>query len=62
MGQFQDTFDRQKKYFLTNLTKSYEWRVEQLDRLHRLLSENHRQFLDAVGRDFKDTPRQSPPL
>jgi aldehyde dehydrogenase (NAD+) len=55
MGQFQDIFDCQKQYFLTNTTKSYEWRVEQLDRLHRLLSENHHKFLEAVGRDFKSS-------
>ena len=38
--RFIDLFDRQKAYFNTNITKSYEWRIDQLDRLSRMLSEN----------------------
>ena len=52
-NRFSDLFDRQKAYFNTNVTKSYEWRVEQLDRLWRMLSENMSDLSDAVGRDFK---------
>jgi hypothetical protein len=37
-SRFSDLFDRQKAYFNTNITKSYEWRIDQLDRLSRLLS------------------------
>src|SRR5215475_9748169 len=44
---------RQKEYFSTNITKSLEWRLEQLDRLSRMLSENMSAFSEAVGRDFK---------
>src|SRR5262245_5284723 len=43
----------QKAYFNPNITKSFEWRLEQLDRLSRMLSENMNAFSDAVGRDFK---------
>jgi len=43
----------QKEYFNTNITKSFAWRLEQLDRLSRMLSENMNAFSDAVGRDFK---------
>ena len=32
---FIDLFDRQKAYFNTNVTKSYECRIDQLDRLPR---------------------------
>lgn len=43
----------QKEYFNTNITKSFEWRLDQLDRLSRMLSENRNAFSEAVGSDFK---------
>src|SRR5499426_941995 len=52
-SRFSDLFDRQKAYFNTNITKSYEWRMDQLDRLSRLLSENMDALSNAVGSDFK---------
>jgi aldehyde dehydrogenase (NAD+) len=52
-SRFSDLFDRQRAYFNTNITKSYEWRIGQLDRLSRMLSENMDALSDAVGRDFK---------
>src|ERR1700754_3687406 len=52
-NRFSDLFNRQKAYFNTDITKSYEWRIDQLDRLSRMLSENRNAFADAVGRDFK---------
>ncbi len=50
---FQQLFDRQKAYFATDVTKSYEWRVDQLDRLIRMLRENFERFSEASKRDFK---------
>ena len=50
---YQDIFNRQKKHFASNITKSYEWRIEQLDRLSRMLSEHANEFYDALSRDFK---------
>jgi len=52
-NRFRDLFDRQKAYFNSNITKSYEWRIDQLDRLSRMLSENMRALSEAVGSDFK---------
>jgi aldehyde dehydrogenase (NAD+) len=52
-NSYEDTFSRQKAYFETNITKSYEWRVDQLDRLAQLLSEHKNEFYDALSRDFK---------
>src|SRR5271163_1799219 len=49
----QDLFDKQRKYFATDLTKTYEWRVDQLDRLIRMLKENYKRFADASCKDFK---------
>jgi aldehyde dehydrogenase (NAD+) len=31
MNPFQDLFDAQKAYFSSNVTRTYEWRMEQLD-------------------------------
>jgi aldehyde dehydrogenase (NAD+) len=49
----EDIFNRQKAYFASNVTRSYEWRVDQLDRLARMLSEHTNAFYDALSRDFK---------
>ena len=43
-NNYEDVFNRQKAYFATNVTKSYEWRVDQLNLLARLLSEHTNQF------------------
>ena len=53
MNAFQDIFDSQKNYFFSDITKSYEWRIEQLNRLERLLTENQNEFYEALGKDFK---------
>ena len=52
-NSFADIFNRQKAYFATNITRPYEWRVDQLDRLARLLSEHANEFYGALSRDFK---------
>jgi len=53
MNSFQALFDAQKSYFNTNITRSYEWRVEQLDRLEHMLRENEKPIQDAMAADFK---------
>ena len=50
---YENIFNRQKAYFATNITKSFEWRLEQLGRLAQLLSEHTDEFYDALSRDFK---------
>src|SRR5215469_11307703 len=49
----QDIFNRQKAYFASNITKSFDWRLDQLDRLAQLLSEHTNELYDALSRDFK---------
>src|SRR5215813_4426820 len=49
----QQLFEEQKAYFASDVTKSYEWRVEQLDRLTRMLKENNERFSEASRIDFK---------
>ncbi|HEY8562552.1 MAG TPA: aldehyde dehydrogenase family protein [Pyrinomonadaceae bacterium] len=52
-NQFRDLFDRQKRNFSTGATRSYEWRIEQLDRMGRLIAENEAALQEAVAQDFK---------
>ena len=49
----QGLFDKQKEYFATDVTKTYEWRIDQLNCLSRMLKENDRHFSEASRRDFK---------
>jgi hypothetical protein len=39
-GRSGSVFDKQRAYFATDATKTYEWRIDQLDRLSRMLKEN----------------------
>ena len=58
MNQFQDLFDRQKRHFATGVTRSYAWRIEQLDRVARLVGENEAALQRAIGRDFKTASQE----
>ena len=51
--QFRALFERQKSFFATDATKPYDWRIDQLHRLTRMLSENEKRLSDASKRDFK---------
>src|SRR5580704_6347922 len=59
MSPFQGVFDKQQAYFATDATKTYEWRIDQLDRLSRMLKENERRFSEASKRDFKTAPQEN---
>jgi aldehyde dehydrogenase (NAD+) len=58
MNPFQDIFDAQKAFFATGVTRSYEWRVEQLDRMAGLLAENEAALQKAVAADFKTASQE----
>ena len=58
MNSYQDLFDRQKHYFATGVTRSHSWRVEQLDRMARLVRENEAALQSAVARDFKTASQE----
>ncbi|MFZ3330154.1 MAG: aldehyde dehydrogenase family protein, partial [Candidatus Acidiferrales bacterium] len=49
----EDLFNKQKAYFASDATKTYEWRIDQLDRLIRMLKDNDQRFRDASRNDFK---------
>src|SRR5260370_42606855 len=53
MSQFQKIFDAQKALFATGVTRSYEWRVDQLDRMARMIRENEARFQQAMAKEFK---------
>src|SRR6201998_4528600 len=55
----QDLFDKQREYFATDVTKTYEWRGDQLDRLIRMLKENYKRFADASCKDFKTASQEN---
>jgi aldehyde dehydrogenase (NAD+) len=55
---FQSLFDRQKRLFATGVTRSYAWRIEQLDRMGRLLRENEAALQQTVAQDFKTASQE----
>lgn len=55
----QDLFNKQKAYFDSDATKTYEWRIDQLDRLIRMLKDNFQRFADASCSDFKTATQEN---
>ena len=53
VNQFQGLLDAQKARFASGVTRSYEWRIEQLDRMGRMIGENEKRFQQAIVADFK---------
>jgi aldehyde dehydrogenase (NAD+) len=53
MLQFLEFFGKQKVNLKTSITKSYHWRIKQLDHLERMLRENKNAFCEAVRKDFE---------
>src|SRR5580658_5709630 len=52
-------FNKQTANFVSDATKGYEWRVDQLERLGRMLKENHQRFADASCQDFKTASQEN---
>lgn len=50
---FQNILDQQKARFQSDVTKTYEWRINQLDRMERMLTDNADAFRDALYSDFR---------
>jgi aldehyde dehydrogenase (NAD+) len=53
MNPYQKLFDAQKDYFRTGITRTCEWRVEQIDRMASMLAANEKALQKAVAADFK---------
>jgi acyl-CoA reductase-like NAD-dependent aldehyde dehydrogenase len=58
MNQCQNIFDAQKAHFATGVSRSYEWRVEQLDRMASMINENQRRLYEALAKDFKTASQE----
>src|SRR6202789_3929096 len=58
MNSFQDSFDAQKALFATGVTRTYEWRVDQLARMARMIGENERRFQEAMAKEFKTASQE----
>jgi aldehyde dehydrogenase (NAD+) len=58
-GSVEELFGKQRAYFGTDVTKTYEWRVDQLDRLTRMLKENYQRFAEASCKDFKTATQEN---
>lgn len=58
MNPFQDLFDRQKRHFATGATRTHAWRIEQLDRMARLIAENEAALQQAIAQDFKTASQE----
>src|ERR1700678_1072465 len=58
MNPFQDIFDAQKALFASGVTRTYDWRVDQLDRMARMIKENERRFQKAMAKDFKTASQE----
>jgi len=58
MNKFQNIFDAQKALFASGVTRTYDWRVEQLDRMARMIRENEERFQKAMAKDFKTASQE----
>ncbi len=52
----QNVFERQKQYFLTGQTLSYDFRIQQLIKLKNLIMEHEQAILDALKKDLNKSP------
>ena len=55
---FANILQCQKRCFATGITRSYEWRIEQLDRMARMINENEAALQSAVASDFKTASQE----
>lgn len=55
-NKFQAVFNAQKERFHTDATKSYEWRIDKLDRMERMLKTHADEFCAALHEDFGKPP------
>src|SRR5262249_54005627 len=58
MNPVQNLFDAQKSNFASNVTRSHAWRVEQLDRMGKMVKENEATLQKAIARDFKTASQE----
>src|SRR5215469_8928788 len=57
-NQYQELFDRQKRTFASGVTRTYDWRVDQLDHMAKMITENEEQLQTAIREDFKTATQE----
>src|SRR5215813_391172 len=55
---YEPIFTAQKALFRTGATRASEWRLDQLARMERMVSENEAELQDAVKSDFKTASQE----
>ncbi|MBN8885564.1 MAG: aldehyde dehydrogenase family protein [Rudaea sp.] len=55
-NRFQALLDAQREHFLSDATKPYAWRIDQLERMERMLREHQDEFCAALYQDFGKPP------
>ncbi|MHA6202990.1 aldehyde dehydrogenase family protein [Dyella soli] len=55
---YEPIFRAQKALFRTGVTRTREWRLDQLARMERMVGENEAELQDAVKSDFKTAPQE----
>src|SRR5215470_5683864 len=58
MNPFESLFFAQKSYFACNVTRSHAWRVEQLDRMGKMVKENEAALQKAIAHYFKTASQE----
>src|SRR5262249_61679833 len=58
MNTFQTVFEQQKRHFASGVTRTYQWRIEQLDRMARLVGENQKALQQTIAKKFKTTSQE----
>ncbi|UQI40188.1 hypothetical protein [Vreelandella venusta] len=53
---YETLFHRQKTAFLSDRTKSRDWRLDQLARMERMLLEHRERWCAALHQDFGKPP------
>ncbi len=53
---FEPLVEAQRAHFLTDATKSYDWRIDQLERMECMLLDNKDTFCAALYQDFGKPP------
>ena len=55
----EELFNLQRTYFASDATKTYEWRIDQLDRLIHMLKDNQNRLSEASRSDFKTASQEN---
>jgi len=55
----EDLFTLQRTYFASDATKTYEWRIDQLDRVIHMLKDNYNRLSEASRSDFKTASQEN---